>query len=60
MTSIVFSKDAAQFWDKRFSQPEYVFGKEPNAFLKDHVPKYMESGANALVSLMVKGVIVCG
>lgn len=43
-----FADDAAQFWDKRFSQPEYVFGKEPNAFLKDNVPKYMESGANAL------------
>ncbi len=43
-----FADDAAQFWDKRFSQAEYVFGKEPNAFLKNHVPKYMKSGANAL------------
>jgi SAM-dependent methyltransferase len=43
-----FADDAAQFWDKRFSQPEYVFGKEPNAFLKNQVPKYMKSGANAL------------
>jgi SAM-dependent methyltransferase len=43
-----FTDDAAQFWDKRFSQTEYVFGKEPNAYLKNQVPKYMKSGANAL------------
>jgi len=43
-----FADDAAQFWDKRFSQPEYVFGKEPNAFLKNQVPKYMKSGDSAL------------
>jgi 2-polyprenyl-3-methyl-5-hydroxy-6-metoxy-1,4-benzoquinol methylase len=48
MTSIDFSRDAAQFWDKRFSQPEYVFGKEPNAYLKNQVSKYMKPGANAL------------
>lgn len=43
-----FADDAAQFWDKRFSQPEYVFGKEPNAFLKNQVPKYMKSGDSVL------------
>ncbi len=48
MTSIDFSKDAAQFWDKRFSGAEYVFGKEPNAYLKNQVAKYMKPGANAL------------
>ena len=48
MTSIDFSKDAAQFWDKRFSQPEYVFGKEPNAYLKNQASKYMKPGINAL------------
>ncbi len=48
MTSIDFSKDAAQFWDKRFSQPEYVFGKEPNAYLKIQASKYVKPGANAL------------
>lgn len=48
MTSIDFSKDAAQFWDKRFSQSEYVFGKEPNAYLKNQASKYMKPGINAL------------
>lgn len=48
MTSIDFSKNAAQFWDKRFSQAEYVFGKEPNIYLKNQVPKYMRPSANAL------------
>jgi len=48
MTSIDFSKDAAQFWDKRFSQAEYVFGKDPNAYLKNQVAKYINPGANVL------------
>ena len=25
-----------QRWETRFSAPDYVFGKAPNAFLKDH------------------------
>lgn len=25
--------DAREFWDKRYAGPEYIFGKEPNAFL---------------------------
>jgi 2-polyprenyl-3-methyl-5-hydroxy-6-metoxy-1,4-benzoquinol methylase len=48
MTNIDFSKDAAQFWDKRFSQAEYVFGKEPNAYLKKQVEKFIQPGAYAL------------
>jgi 2-polyprenyl-3-methyl-5-hydroxy-6-metoxy-1,4-benzoquinol methylase len=48
MISIDFSKDAAQFWDKRFSQTKYLFGKEPNAYLKNQAPKYMKPGADAL------------
>ena len=48
MTNIDFSKDAAQFWDKRFSQAEYVFGKEPNAYLKKQVEKFIQPGACAL------------
>ncbi len=43
-----FTDDAAQFWDKRFSGAEYVFGKEPNAYLKNQVQKYMKPGANTL------------
>ncbi len=48
MNSIDFSKDAAQFWDKRFSQAEYVFGKNPNAYLKNQVEKFIQPGAHAL------------
>jgi len=43
-----FTDDAAQFWDKRFSRPEYVFGKDPNFYLKNQVANYIKPGANAL------------
>ena len=43
-----FADDAAQFWDKRFSRVEYVFGKDPNAYLKDQVTSRMKPGGSAL------------
>lgn len=43
-----FADDAAQFWDKRFSKDEYVFGKDPNAYLKDQVTGRMKPGGSAL------------
>ena len=43
-----FADDAAQFWDKRFSRDEYVFGKDPNAYLKDQVTSRMKPGGSAL------------
>jgi SAM-dependent methyltransferase len=34
-------------WDARFSAPEYVFGKAPNAFLKNHA-HLLKSGSKTL------------
>ena len=34
-------------WDQRYDREEYVFGTEPNAFLKDCLP-YLEGGGTAL------------
>jgi SAM-dependent methyltransferase len=45
MTGINFGKDAAQFWDERFSQAEYVFGKEANAYLKEQAALYLPPAA---------------
>jgi 2-polyprenyl-3-methyl-5-hydroxy-6-metoxy-1,4-benzoquinol methylase len=43
-----FSKDAAQFWDKRFSQPDYVFGRESNRYLRDQASIHLKPRAKVL------------
>jgi 2-polyprenyl-3-methyl-5-hydroxy-6-metoxy-1,4-benzoquinol methylase len=43
-----FSKDAAQFWDKRFSQPDYVFGRESNHYLRDQASIHLKPRAKVL------------
>ena len=48
MSDSNFTKDAAQFWDKRFSQPEYVFGKDPNRYLKEQATIYLKPSAKVL------------
>ncbi|WP_151447132.1 class I SAM-dependent methyltransferase [Lacisediminimonas profundi] len=30
--------DAAEHWNKRFQSDEYIFGTEPNLWLRDHAP----------------------
>ncbi len=35
-------------WEERFQTPDYVFGTEPAAFLKDHVELLAPTGATAL------------
>jgi len=32
--------DIKNKWDERYAQKEYVYGKEPNAFFKQELPKY--------------------
>lgn len=34
-------------WEKRFSTPDYLFGKEPATFLRTHA-RYLQKGQNAL------------
>lgn len=31
-----FPADAATMWNSRFQQPDYIFGTEPNAYLRQH------------------------
>ena len=46
MTTNPFSQ-AAQAWDQRFSQPDFLFGTEPNAYLESH-RNLFSSGKKAL------------
>lgn len=32
--------DAREFWDQRFAAPEYIFGTEPNAFLRAQAERF--------------------
>lgn len=41
--------DPRAFWDERFSQPEYYYGKLPNDFLKEHAHVFPQKGR--LISL---------
>lgn len=34
-----------QFWDKKFADKEYIYGVEPNVFLKDSIEKHLNSGS---------------
>src|SRR5699024_5628860 len=36
--------DPRQFWDERFSQPEYYYGKLPNDFLKEQAGVFPKAG----------------
>lgn len=41
--------DPRKFWDERFSQPEYYYGKLPNDFLKEQAKVFPDNGR--LISL---------
>ena len=36
--------DAAAKWNQRFSEPDYLFGTEPNVYLRDQAPHLPRSG----------------
>jgi SAM-dependent methyltransferase len=40
--------DATQFWNERFNNEEFIFGKEPNEYLVQQTPQYLESGNSVL------------
>src|SRR5262245_63927972 len=44
------SNSEYQRWEKRFSVPDYVFGTEPNAFLKSQADILPKSGAALAVA----------
>jgi cyclopropane fatty-acyl-phospholipid synthase-like methyltransferase len=43
-------RDAAQFWNTRFDQEEFIFGKEPNDYLVEQSTKYLKS-KNSVLSI---------
>jgi hypothetical protein len=40
--------DAQKFWDDRFNTEEFIFGTEPNKFLKEATLKYLSGDLNVL------------
>jgi 2-polyprenyl-3-methyl-5-hydroxy-6-metoxy-1,4-benzoquinol methylase len=36
--------DGADFWNKRFDTPDYIFGKAPNAYLEDQAKRHLKKG----------------
>lgn len=40
--------DATQFWNERFNQEEFIFGKEPNEYLVEQTSQYLKPNASVL------------
>lgn len=40
--------DAAQFWNERFNQDEFIFGKEPNEYLVQQAQIFLKPGSQVL------------
>ena len=36
--------DGADFWNKRFDTPDYIFGKAPNEYLQEQAQRYLKQG----------------
>lgn len=47
---LVLTNSEYERWEKRFSAPEYVFGTEPNAFLKSQAARLPVSGTALAVA----------
>jgi 2-polyprenyl-3-methyl-5-hydroxy-6-metoxy-1,4-benzoquinol methylase len=40
--------DATHFWNQRFNKDEFIFGKEPNDYLREQSTKYLKAQHSAL------------
>jgi 2-polyprenyl-3-methyl-5-hydroxy-6-metoxy-1,4-benzoquinol methylase len=40
--------DSADFWNKRFDTPDYIFGKVPNEYLEAQAQHYLKKGDSVL------------
>jgi SAM-dependent methyltransferase len=40
--------DGADFWNKRFDTPDYIFGKAPNEYLQAKAKQYLKKGDSVL------------
>jgi len=45
--AIAFS-DSADFWNKRFDTPDYIFGRAPNEYLQTQAKRYLKKGDTVL------------
>lgn len=36
--------DGADFWNKRFDSPDYIFGREPNEYLQTQAKRHLKKG----------------
>ncbi|MBU3622422.1 class I SAM-dependent methyltransferase [Polynucleobacter sp. AP-Latsch-80-C2] len=41
-------EDATQFWNERFDNAEFIFGKEPNEYLVEKTQQYLKPGQKVL------------
>jgi 2-polyprenyl-3-methyl-5-hydroxy-6-metoxy-1,4-benzoquinol methylase len=40
--------DSADFWNKRFDTPDYIFGRAPNEYLQTQAKRYLKKGDTVL------------
>jgi 2-polyprenyl-3-methyl-5-hydroxy-6-metoxy-1,4-benzoquinol methylase len=40
--------DGADFWNKRFNTPDYIFGKAPNEYLEEQAKHHLKQGDSVL------------
>jgi cyclopropane fatty-acyl-phospholipid synthase-like methyltransferase len=40
--------DSADFWNKRFDTPDYIFGRAPNEYLETQAKRYLKKGDTVL------------
>ena len=40
--------DSADFWNKRFDTPDYIFGRAPNEYLQTQAKRYLNKGDTVL------------
>ena len=40
--------DGADFWNKRFDTPDYIFGRAPNEYLQTQAKQYLKKGDTVL------------
>jgi 2-polyprenyl-3-methyl-5-hydroxy-6-metoxy-1,4-benzoquinol methylase len=40
--------DGADFWNKRFDTPDYIFGRAPNEYLQTQAKRYLKKGDTVL------------
>ena len=50
--------DGADFWNKRFDTPDYIFGRAPNEYLQTQTKRHLKKGDTVLC--VADGEVVVG